>query len=39
MTHGRAFRFLHASDLLLDTSLAGPVGLPAALRQRLAEAP
>ncbi len=39
MTHGRAFRFLHASDLLLDRPLAGPLGVPAALRKRLAEAP
>ncbi len=39
MTHGRAFRFLHASDLQLDVPLAGPVGLSASLRKRLAEAP
>ena len=39
MTHGRAFRFLHASDLLLDVPLAGPVGLSPALRKRLAETP
>ncbi len=39
MTHGRAFRFLHASDLLLDVPLAGPVDLSPPLRKRLAEAP
>lgn len=38
MTHGRAFRFLHASDLLLDRPLAGPLGVPPTLRRRLAEA-
>ena len=39
MTHGRAFRFLHASDLLLDQPLASPLGVPPTLRRRLAEAP